>query len=189
MNDRTRNSKSEDDFQVPLMNVFRSAADAKDVHVADDHEGTGDRVISQRAIERRQGTGHDKLREYLLADLANLMGTIHLEAAEELEEFPHVKESILNYGVQDVSSLTIDQVGSQSILRKFKEALIAHEPRLIADTVRVQYSKSDAEITHKLSFDVEAIMAARPVDVPLEFVAEIDVAEAKVKLSKLSVTE
>ncbi|MEO0990021.1 MAG: GPW/gp25 family protein [Pseudomonadota bacterium] len=198
-------SGADEDFQVPLMNVFRAAAEAHDDKESDAQDGDDDRQISQRTIERRMGTSNAKLRDYLLADLANLMATVHLEALEEdipdpknpkstvrqsvLAEFPLVRKSILNYGVEDISSLTLDRVAKPAILKRFREALITHEPRLIPDTVEVKFGNGDAANTQKVSFDVQAVMAARPVDVPLEFVAEIDVAEGKVFLSKLSVSE
>ena len=49
----------------------------------------------------------------------------------------------------------------------------------------IKTSLTDA--AQRIAFDITAEMAARPVDVPLEFVAEIDTGAGKVALSNLVV--
>lgn len=183
-------SDETDDFQVPLLNVFRSAARAHDERqsAAATAEG-GDREVSKHHIERREGIGLDDLRKYLLEDLANLMSTIHLEATRDLDDYPRVRTSILNYGVMDVSRLSKAQTDAKSLEKKFRQSLLDHEPRLIPSTVKVKLHDRQDDVSHSVGFDVEAVMAARPVDVPLEFVAEIDVGAGKVQMAKLAVNK
>ena len=47
--------------------------------------------------------------------------------------------------------------------------------------------RAEADSDQRIAFDITAEMAARPVDVPLEFVAEIDTGAGKVALSSLVV--
>lgn len=171
------------------MNVFRSAVEARDADSKEDLTDGGDKVLSTRVIERREGTNFETLKRFLLADLANLMSTVHMEAVEDLDAFPNVRQSILNYGVQDVTKLTREDTRKGDIRKQLKQALLDHEPRLIADTVNVRIQEYQDDTRHTVAFEVEAVMAARPVDVPLEFVAQIDSAEGKVQLAKLSVRE
>lgn len=174
-------------FQVSLMNVFRQAAQDHDARRHSDLVIDGDRVMSARSIERREGASQTTLRDHLALDLANLMSTIHLEAAQDLEGFDHVRKSILNYGLQDLSRLTTQDNRIQKLARDLRESLLTHEPRLIADSLSVNLRKVDSGATQRIAFDITAEMAARPVDVPLEFVAEIDSGAGKVSISNLVV--
>jgi len=175
-------------FQVSLMNVFRQAArehDArkKDVTVNDD----GGRVLSSRTIERREGANQATLKDHLAQDLGNLMGTIHLAAAQPLEGLPHVQKSVLNYGMQDMTRLTTEDFKNNSVMRDLRAALLNHEPRLIPETLVIKLRSNNADKQQRIAFDIRAEMAARPVDVPLEFVAEIDTGAGKVALTDLVV--
>lgn len=174
-------------FQVSLMNVFRQSARDHDARRRDDTVLDGDRVMSARSIERREGASQTTLRDHLALDLGNLMSTIHLEAAQDLEGFDHVRKSILNYGLQDLSRLTTDDSRIQKLARDLREALLTHEPRLIAETLKVTLRKTDSGATQRIAFEIDAEMAARPVDVPLEFVAEIDSGAGKVAITNLVV--
>lgn len=174
-------------FQVSLMNVFRQAArerDAKLNHAASDSDG---RVLSSRSVERREGAAQSTLRDHLAIDLGNLMATVNLEASIPLTGLDYVRKSVLNYGIPDMSRLTVEDSRNQTLAADLRTALLAHEPRLIAETLRVSLRKPEADSQQRMAFDITAEMAARPVDVPLEFVAEIDTGAGKVALSNLVV--
>lgn len=174
-------------FQVSLMNVFRQAAADRDAKAVKESFEDGGRVLNQRSIERREGAGQEKLRDHLAQDLANLLSTIHLEAAQPLDGLDRVKTSILNYGMQDMTRLTTTDVVKARVLRDMKAALLAHEPRLIEETLVLKLRDTRADSKQRIAFNITAEMAARPVDVPLEFVAEIDVGAGKVALGALTV--
>jgi type VI secretion system protein ImpF len=174
-------------FQISLMNVFRQSArerDGKTLETTTDADG---RVLSARSIERREGAAQSTLRDHLAIDLGNLMATIHLEATQSLDGLDYVRKSILNYGIQDMSRLTVDDHRNARAASQLRDALLAHEPRLIASTLVVKLRTPDADSQQRMAFDITAEMAARPVDVPLEFVAEIDTGAGKVALSSLVV--
>ena len=179
----------DEDFQVPLLNVFRSAAMDRDSQAKEDSAGDDDTTISRRQIERREGASLDRLQSFFMIDLGNLLGTVHLEATEDLSQYPGVRKSILNYGVQDVTSLTIGSGTSEEIRKKLKDSLLDHEPRLIPESVVVRARTGSEAENQSMAFEIEAVLAARPVDVPLEFVAEIDTGEGKVIMSELKVHE
>jgi len=175
-------------FQVSLMNVFRQAAESRDSRSqTDTTDESGERVLSVRTVERREGTSQGRLREHLAADLGNLLGTIHLASTLDLSGFDRVQKSVLNYGVQDMTRLTTSDIENAKVLRDLRTALIAHEPRLIPETVRIKLRRAHEDAQQRIAFDISAEMSAKPVDVPLEFIAEIDVGAGKVSMSNLLV--
>lgn len=170
------------------MNVFRQAARERDAKARDDTMTDADgRILSARSIERREGAGQATLRDHLAIDLGNLMATVHMEASIPLQNMDYVKKSILNYGIPDMSRLTVDDHRNAQVARDLRTALLAHEPRLIAETLVVKMRRPEADSAQRIAFDITAEMAARPVDVPLEFVAEIDTGAGKVAVSNLVV--
>jgi type VI secretion system protein ImpF len=172
-------------FQVSLMNVFRRAAESRDAQGSSDSNDAGsDRVLSSRSIERRDGSDEIQLRANLAADLSSLLETINLEAVEDLRDLDHVKRSILNYGIQDMARFSTSDIESARFLRDLRTALINHEPRLIPGSVDVRLRSSVEDSRQRAAIAISAEMTAHPVDVPLEFVAELDVGTGKMSLSE-----
>ena len=181
------NHKSARQNQVSLMHVFREAAGKKDAKLDGASYKEGEREINQRTIARRNGADQGSLKAHLNEDLANLMQTIRLDAALDISKYKYVGKSVLNFGMDDMANMSSNSENRSHLERRLLQALIDHEPRLIPQTIEVTMRDQDKDLSQKLAFDIAADLAANPVDVPLEFVAEIDVGGGKVNLSKLKV--
>jgi type VI secretion system protein ImpF len=148
--------RSDGYFQISLMNVFRQAARQKDAKDGfEESSDTQDRVLSSRMIERREGAADETLRSHLLQDL----------------------------GILDLTSLTTADIKSQVLLKELRTSLLRHEPRLIDKSISVKLRSESEDSRQHVAFDISADMSAKPVDVPLEFVAEIDTGGGKMSLS------
>jgi type VI secretion system protein ImpF len=169
------------------MHVFRSAAESKDSRVADASQQDGDREISRRSKERREGIDEASLRRHLSGEMAALMNSINLEAVVDLSDVPHVRDSVLNYGFGDLSTLDTRSTPSAEISRIIRDTLLRHEPRLIPETIEIRVMKVDEAVSRRLTFDIQAEMYASPVDVPLQFVAEIDSGAGKLQMTHIKV--
>ncbi len=185
-NDKTRGDPK-DRRQVSLMHVFRSARAQRDASKDEANYQDGAREVTSRSQERRIGTDEATLRQHLTADLANLMNTINLDAVVDLDDTPYVAKSVINYGFGDMSEMSNSIHAGQQIAQLIRDTLIEHEPRLIADTIEIQLNRDEQETTQRLSFDVSAEMVATPVDVPLDFVAEVDMGAGKIQMTRLRV--
>ena len=62
-------------------------------------ESRGERVMSMR-----------QLRESVLRDLGWLLNTSNLTSVHDLTAYPQVAQSVLNYGVPDLTGLTVSSV-------------------------------------------------------------------------------
>lgn len=172
-------------LQVPLMYAFRDAFHAHDA-TRELNERTKDdaRVLTDRGAIRRRGASEEQLKANLDIDLGNLANTVNLASAVELDSYDWVRRSVLNYGLDDLTHLTTDKLGQSHMARDLREALMHHEPRLIPETIHVTEREREDENTQRVSIQVSAEMACRPVDVPLEFVAEIDVGSGEISVTK-----
>src|SRR3954469_1960407 len=125
------NSNRQSRLSPPLMHVFRAAHEAKDAkRIIDQRNETGERVIAGRRLRARQVITESMLRREVSRDLDALLNTVALDATVDMDDAPHVRKSILNYGLPDLSKRTIDESGVDDIPDEIRTAIISFEPRL-----------------------------------------------------------
>jgi type VI secretion system protein ImpF len=173
--------------QVSLMHVFRSAVERGDSRDGSSTYRDGDREVTQRSKERREGTDEETLRRHLSNDMASLMNTIALDAIIDLDDCPYVRKSIINFGFSDLSTMSNSQFASSEIAKLIRDTLTRHEPRLIAGTIDISVNADAQSVSQRLTFDISAEMVATPVDVPLSFMAEVDMGAGKMQMTRLKV--
>lgn len=179
-------SRRKDRLSAPLMHAFRSAHAARDAKVK--HEvrtADGERVITGRRTFGRSPVTDSVLRREVAIDLETLMNTIAMESSDDLSEFAHVRKSILNFGLPDVSSRTLEDEGVQTIGKDIEEALFNFEPRLDRRSVQARRDESIGHEQLKLRFVVKADLRCEPVNIPVEFVADLDLQSGAIQLSRL----
>ena len=69
--------------------------------------------------------------------------------------------------------------------RGLKDVLCRFEPRLLRSSVRVEKDTAVHSTDMIVRFLVRADMRCDPLDVPIEFVADLELESAKVRISKL----
>lgn len=182
-------TKPNERLRAPLMYAFRSAAAAGDARKQlDIRTDQGERVISSRrsAGERRRSLSDSVLKALLAEDLAALLNTIDLEscAPELIGDLPNVRNSILNYGMRDLSDKTIDEATRlDGIRHELEVALKRYEPRLLARTMRVERDiENENDLT--IRFIVRCDMRADPVPTSVEFVTEVELDSGEIKIDR-----
>lgn len=167
------------------MFAFRDAFSEGDAKKRLDERVGGERVLSERGSIRRRGGDEALLKENLAFDLMSLVNTIDLGSSIDLDGLDYVRRSVLNYGLDDITHLTSEEAGVSDVGRNLMAALTEHEPRLIRETLHVERQDGFDEVNQRIRFNVTAEMSCRPFDVPIEFVAEVDVGSGKVLLTRL----
>ncbi|WP_330647226.1 type VI secretion system baseplate subunit TssE [Thioclava sp. FTW29] len=173
--------------KISIFQVFRSAFEEHDARRANGPAQGGEVEVTQRSKPRREGVSADQLRRHLKSDLDALLNTIRLDAAQDLDDAPYVADSILNYGFRDLSSVSLAELQRQDLVQSIRESLLRHEPRLLAESLHVRVVEPDGNARQRLSISVEAEMAGDPVDIPVDFDAEVDLGSGNMKMSTLRV--
>jgi type VI secretion system protein ImpF len=114
-----------------------------------------------------------------------LMNTVALESSEDLTEFDCVRKSVLNFGLPDIVHRTIDETSADDIKDEIKAALKHFEPRLTPDSVQAVRDKAIDNFELKIRFVVQADLRCEPVNVPVEFVADVDVDGNAIEINRL----
>jgi type VI secretion system protein ImpF len=171
---------------APLMTAFRSAFAAKDAKkTIDRRDESGERVIAGRRHAARAAISETSLRREVNRDLEVLMNTIALGSTLDLAAYPDVARSILNFGLPDVTHRTIDEHRTGELTDEIAQALAAYEPRLAAGTLRVRRDDKLDGAELKVRFIVQADLICDPVDVPVEFVADVEIDTGTIVLNRL----
>jgi len=173
-------------LRIPLMAVFRAAAEERDARKAVDlRDSAGERIVAGRVITGRGGITESRLRSELSRDLSLLLNTINLESSLDFGRNGAARRSIVNYGIPDVGHRTIDEAGVEAIDGEIRDALLLYEPRLAPGSIHVERDKSVESHELAVRFIVRADMISDPVNVPVEFMAEVEAGSGKVKVNQV----
>jgi len=169
----------------PLMHAFRAAHEAGDATSRIDlrTEG-GDRVIAGRRLRPRQVITEQVLRREVAQDLDALLNTIAMESAVDMADAPYVRKSVLNFGLPDISSLTLEARDMKRIPDEIRAAVVSYEPRLAAASLHIERDLSVSADELKLRYVVRADLTCYPVQVPVEFIADV-IESGKIVVNRL----
>jgi type VI secretion system protein ImpF len=110
-----------------------------------------------------------ELKQAVVRDLEALLNTRRTHS-ELLPDSPdaEIAQSVLTYGLPDLTSATVDGAQAREALRRaVEEAIRRFEPRLI--DVRVQSHEAEGPFDRMLRLTVEAWLAMDPEPVPVVF--------------------
>lgn len=173
-------------LSAPLMFAFRAAHEAKD---AKRPALSIDRGLLPSRDSRRAGARiaitEALLRREVARDLEMLMNSIALESTDDLSEFDNVRASILNYGLPDIARWTIDEAGAGEIEGEIRRALERYEPRLDPGSIVVRRDATADGETLRLRFLVDAQLFCQPINIPVEFVADVDFDSGEIAVSRV----
>jgi type VI secretion system protein ImpF len=171
---------------APLMFAFREAHEARDAQKRVDlRSDDGERILAGRRAASRGAITEAKLRREVARDLEVLMNTVNLASTMNLDRVERVRRSILNYGFPDVAHRSIDEISVDDLRGEIEEVLTRYEPRLVADSIHVSRDPEVSSADLKIRFVVRADLSCEPIDLPVEFVADIEVDTGKIMINRL----
>ena len=179
-------SAKKDRLSPPLMLAFRAANAARDAKIKIDLRNEhGERLIAGRRVTGRTPISETVLRREVARDLESLMNTVALESTEDLVGYARVQRSILNYGFPDIAHRSIDEISVDDLGGEIRSVLMTYEPRLDPDSVRTARDMSAAPEELKLRFIVQADLRCEPLNIPVEFVADVDLDSGGIQINRL----
>jgi type VI secretion system protein ImpF len=119
-------------------------------------------------------------------DLVSIISTIDLQSSVDLTGLDNAKRSIINYGLYDIMHLTGEDAGTAEIEQNIVAAILCFEPRISKSTIVVERKAHINEVDQRLVLSIYAEISNRPMDVPIDFVAEIDFGSGKIELRQSS---
>jgi type VI secretion system protein ImpF len=131
-----------------------------------------------------------RLRECTLRDLNWLFNATHLAAVQDLDAYPEVATSTLNYGLPDLSGRTASSVHPPTLEKQIQRAVWQFEPRLGRESVRVRVARDQQGYSHNaIVIFIEADLWAQPAPVRLVLRTDLDLETGEVRVTEAGSAE
>lgn len=129
-----------------------------------------------------------QMRQAVLRDLAWLFNATQSLKPAEVAGLDEVRGSVINYGLPSLSGTTVTSVDTGSLEQQIRRAILDFEPRIMAETLRVQTVAVDSLLDqhNTLSLQITGNMWAQPVPFELMLRTEVDLETGQVQLQDLT---
>lgn len=124
-----------------------------------------------------------KLRKGVVRDLGWLLNSCNLSATQNLDDYPLVAQSVVNFGMPDMAGHALTSVDVVGLERLLRQSICNFEPRLLRNTVKVRLSVNRDQMNHNaMTFDIEGELWAQPVPLHMYMKTEVDLEDGNVKV-------
>ncbi len=123
-----------------------------------------------------------QLRMSVIRDLTWLLNASNREVMGDMALYPEVKDSVLNYGMPDLSgrvAIGMDIIQLEKLMIKI---ISFFEPRIIKRSLSVKVFKTEGMNRTAISFDIEADIWAQPLPLHLYLKTELDLETGEITL-------
>ncbi len=138
--------------------------------LTDEEPGKGDESRQARALTIPQ------LRAAVMRDLGWLLNTTHYETGDEdLEEYPQVRTSVVNFGIPELSGITASSINSRDLERQIRDAITRFEPRIIEKTLKVRLAPpASGQSMNGFQMEITGELWAEPIPERLFLKTSVD---------------
>ncbi|MFN0059365.1 MAG: type VI secretion system baseplate subunit TssE [Planctomycetota bacterium] len=127
----------------------------------------------------------ERLREGVLRDLEWLLNSTDLSAVFDLEQYPHIANSTLNFGLPALAGHTASGTDIPEVERLVREAILRFEPRILRNSLRVRAVVAEDQLNRNaLSFEIVGDLWAQPMPLQLFLRTELDLESGAVWVSE-----
>jgi type VI secretion system protein ImpF len=142
---------------------------------------------TQEAPERRV-MSKIRLRQAVLRDLAWLFNSTKLTSTIDLSQIPHVRRSVLNYGLPALSGHSASSLDVIDLERSIRQAIIDFEPRILPESLEVKALALENALDHHnvVGVQIRGALWAQPVPLELLVRTEIDLETGKVEIADMA---
>jgi type VI secretion system protein ImpF len=128
-----------------------------------------------------------RLRESVRRDLTWLFNAVNLASMQDLEGYPEVERSTVNFGLPDLSGKTAAGIHAPTLEKLVRRAIWEFEPRLVKETVRVKLVQDRKEFgPNALCVLIEAELWAQPIPLRLFLRTDLDLETGEARVSEVS---
>jgi len=146
--------------------------------LTDDDPGSRVESADARTINRM------RLRELILRDLSWLFNASRSSDDIDASALPHAARSVITYGLPALSGQSLSGVDLNMLQQRVHQAIVDHEPRILADTLQVEalFNEDQADHHNQIGFRISGQMWAQPVPLELLLHTNIDLETGRVEI-------
>lgn len=133
----------------------------------------------------QQSMSQSQFKAAVIRDLSWLLNSSALEVCLDLEKFPEVRRSVLNYGLPDMSGHTSSNVDIRAVENSIRSAIQLFEPRIIRNSLKVKIHSNPDEMSHNsLVFEIAGAVFGQPSPFQVVLKSELDLECGEVQLTE-----
>jgi len=124
------------------------------------------------------------LRKAVLRDLGWLLNSTSLGSVQDLTAYPLTMQSVLNFGLPDLSGRTASALDPVALGRRICQAIEDFEPRILRNSVRVTpLPQTGTQASpNQVAFEIHGELWGQPLPERLYLKTELDLEAGDVKL-------
>jgi type VI secretion system protein ImpF len=146
-------------------------------------KGDGSRDIAPCYIAALDRFNETELKNCVIRDIAWILNDIHFAAAVPLDDYPEVRTSVLNQGVPDLTSMTVNRGTFEQRARDLTDAIRTFEPRLVSNSISVNFDQAMSDNENKLRFVIQGELKGALDDRYVEFKTSVALETGEVVVS------
>ena len=135
------------------------------------------------SVPKLERFNESALRATVRRELAWLLNTTNYASTTDLEAYPHVATSVLNYGVPDLAGKVLAGRIVLQRAREIRSAIRTYEPRLEANGLTVD-PENNAERGNMVTFVIRGDITAAAQAMPVKFHTSVDADTADVDVQE-----
>ena len=125
-----------------------------------------------------------KLKLSVVRDLEWLLNAGCLENTQDLNAFPQIKQSVLNYGIPDFTGTTATNLDVGTLEFMLRQRILAFEPRLLQRSLKVRVIKKEAHNTVIIEIEGELWSQPMPERLYLKTILDLELGDFKVEMER-----
>jgi type VI secretion system protein ImpF len=139
-------------------------------------------VNPQLESAERRAMSMSRLRAAVLRDLGWLFNASGVDDIVDLEPYPEVRRSVLNFGLRSLAGRSVTSIDPLEVSRRIRDVIGIFEPRL--SNIRVTpETRDDTDAGMTVSFLVEAELWGQPLAQQLSLRTSMDVGSGDVNVA------
>ncbi len=129
----------------------------------------------------------EEIRDCVKRDLDWLLNSHQFVPQDDLDDYPEIKHSVLNYGLPDLAGKTVSGSDITQLEKLLKQAIIDFEPRIIKRSLKVRLNADESMTDHNaLMFEIEGELWSQPVPLYLHLRTELQLDDGGARVMDFS---
>lgn len=138
-----------------------------------------------RESSSQQSMSQEQFKAAVIRDLGWLLNSVALDVCTNLDAYPAVAKSVLNYGLPDLSGHTSSTIDVHHVEKAIRAAILQFEPRVIRNSLQVKvHTNSDAMAHNSLVFEIAGAVFGQPSPFQVVLKSELDLESSEFQLTE-----
>lgn len=126
-----------------------------------------------------------KLKLCVIRDLEWLLNCCDLASVQDLDAYPQVQSSVVNFGMPDLAGRNLSGLDVLTLERLLRQAILRYEPRILRQGLSIRAVVDADQMTpNAIRFDIEGELWGNPMPQRLYLKTNVDLENGEIRISE-----